>query len=330
MIKVSVCIPTFNQALYIEKAVKSVAKQTFPPYEIIVSDDASTDKTPEILKPLSTEIPILKVIRQPINLGISRNVDACLRSALGDIVIRLDSDDFLLPTFIEKLVPYLQKFPDAGYVHAAVMEIDQYDNPVKERRLIRSSGYQSDKEALKAAVNGYRVAANIIVFRREALEKAGYIRAKANFAEDYYLCASISAQGYGNYYLNEILSSYRVWIDTAKVRQKRKLAEIIGLRQVFEEVLEPAFQENNYDLGSIKKKRSDFACMHADCLGWEEYTASEKEELVQALSTLSDSKKAKAIRWLYLNGYGKILGKILETLNLPKKIIRSFILRIKK
>src|SRR5690606_17142504 len=129
--------------------------------------------------------------------------------------------------------------PKAGYAHAAVMEVDQYDHPVKERRLIRKSGYQSDVESLKAAISGYRVAANIIMFRKEALERVGYIINTADFAEDYYLCASLAAQGYGNCYLNEILSNYRVWMDAGKVRQKRKLAEINGLRQVFTEVLEP-------------------------------------------------------------------------------------------
>src|SRR5690554_4686932 len=169
--KVSVCIPTYNQSLYLEKAIRSVAMQTLTPCEIIVSDDASTDETPEVLDRLSKEISILKIIRQPVNLGISLNVDACLRAASGDFVVRLDSDDILLPAYIERLVALLEKFPKAGYAHAAVREVDQYDNAVKERRLIRESGYHTEADALKAAISGYRVAANIIMFRREALER---------------------------------------------------------------------------------------------------------------------------------------------------------------
>jgi len=327
--RVSVCIPTYNQVLYIEKAVRSVADQSIPPFEIIVSDDCSTDDTPKILKRLSEEIPILKVISQPVNMGISRNVDACLRAATGDYVLRLDSDDFIFPDFIEKISAGLDKHPSAGYAHAAVQEVDQFDKPLKQRKLARASGLQSPEDALKAAVYGYRVAANILMFRREALEKADYIAAKSNFAEDYYLCASIAANGYGNYYLNEILSSYRVWVDAGNVRQRRKLAEIIGLRKVFEEVLEPGFKARNWNTAILTRKRTDFACRHADCLGWAEYNSAEKEELKQELYRLSDARRTKLVAGMYVKGYGGILNKLKKILSLPKSVLKSLILHVK-
>ncbi|MDB5009966.1 MAG: glycosyl transferase, partial [Mucilaginibacter sp.] len=60
---VSICICTYNQALYLEQAVRSAFQQTLLPIEIIVSDDCSTDETPQVLKRLSEELPLLKVIR---------------------------------------------------------------------------------------------------------------------------------------------------------------------------------------------------------------------------------------------------------------------------
>lgn len=328
--KVSVCIPTYNQSIYLEKAIRSAAMQTLTPYEIIVSDDASPDETSEVLERLSKEIPVLKIIRQPVNLGISLNVDACLRAATGEFVVRLDSDDLLLPNYVERLAGVLEDFPQAGYAHAAVMEIDQYGSGVKERRLIRESVYHTEEDALKAAISGYRVAANIIMFRREALEKAGYIKNKADFAEDYYLSVSIAAQGYGNCYIDEVLSNYRVWMDAGKVRQKRKLAEINGLRQVFAQVLEPAYYENEYFLNLVKRKRSLFACIHADCLGWDEYTDNEKKELSDAIDALCNSRRVKFVKWIYLNGYGKAFKKTLWLLDLPKQILKTIVLRYKR
>ena len=53
--KVSICIPTYNQGLYIEKAIRSAALQTVKPFEIIVYDDCSTDETPQILQRLAKE-----------------------------------------------------------------------------------------------------------------------------------------------------------------------------------------------------------------------------------------------------------------------------------
>ncbi|HLU90741.1 MAG TPA: glycosyltransferase family 2 protein [Cyclobacteriaceae bacterium] len=327
--KVSVCIPTYNQSLYLEKAIRSANRQTLAPYEIIVSDDASTDETPEVLNRLSAEIPHLKIIRQPANLGTSLNVDACLRAATGEFVVRLDSDDLLLPGYVEKLVGLLQAFPHAGYAHAAVMEVDQHDRAVKVRRLIRKSGYQKGGDALKAAISGYRVSANIILFRKEALQKAGYIKNIADFAEDYYLCASIAAQGYGNCYMDEVLSNYRVWMDAGKVRQKRKLAEINGLRRVFTEVLEPAYRQNYSILNLIKNKRSAFACQHADCLGWDEYSPAEKKELGHAIDRLSGSKRVKVVKWIYSNGYGESLKKAFWIMGLPKQLLKAIILRFR-
>src|SRR5665213_3251929 len=114
-IKVSVCIPAYNQAAYLEQSIRSCVSQTFKPFEIIVYDDHSTDDTPQILKKLAEQIDCLKVIRQAKNVGISRNVDDCMRAATGDFVVRLDSDDFLAPTYIEKLARLLTNNPGAAF-----------------------------------------------------------------------------------------------------------------------------------------------------------------------------------------------------------------------
>lgn len=318
MIRVSVCIPTYNQALFLEKAIKSAAAQSLAPHEIIVADDASTDETQEVLAKLKGQIPMLRVIRQPENVGISRNVDACLKSASGELVVRLDSDDMLLPYYIETLAALLKEYPQAGYAHAAVIEVDGHDRSIRKRRLLRQSGYQGDAEALTAAIHGYRVAANIIMFRRDALQTVGYIKNSADFAEDYYLCASIAAHGFGNCYVDAVLSKYRIWTDAGKIRQKRKLAEIIGLAKVFDEVLEPALSGHPMMQRKLRKKRTDFACRHSDCLGWNIYSSDEKEELAKALDLLSVAPKVRAVKWIYNNGFGKGLQAIHSLFCLPK------------
>lgn len=329
MMNVSVCIPTYNQAPYIEQAIRSVFNQSYSPFEIIVCDDCSTDNTNKILTYLVKEIPILKVVRQPKNLGISCNTDYCLRLASGDLVLRLDSDDYLLPFYLLKLVRLLKQNPNAGYAHAGVQEIDKDGNFLKKRWLARRSNIQSGTDALKAAAKGYRVAANIILFRKIALEKVGYITATTNFAEDYYLSAALAAAGFGNVYLNEILSCYRVWFDTGKVRQRRKLIEIIGFRKVFEEVLEPAFKQRNWQLGILKKRRTDFVCSHAVCLAWNIYTKNEKMQLVDEFYKMSDTPKVKLFIWLYLNGFGKVINVYGQIISLPKKLIKKSYLLIK-
>ncbi len=312
--KISICIPTFNQAKYLIQAIHSASEQSERPFEIIVSNDCSTDNTSEVLEMLSKEIQELRIINQPVNLGIARNTDACLRLAKGDYVVRLDSDDYLSPYYCEKLAGMLTRFPGAGYAHADVQEIDEHENFLRQRWLARKTGFQSSTNALRSAVKGYRVAANIIMFRKAALEKVNYITGRPNYVEDFHLSASLAAAGYGNVYLSEKLSFYRVWVDEGKTRQRRKLMEIVGVQKVFEEVLEPGFNKKKWCMGKLKKNRNRIARTQADCLGWDVYTVEEKEELKEAILGLSSSISVNFFISLYLNDFGKALGFI-KTIN---------------
>ena len=324
---VSVCIPTYNQSAFIENAIKSAYNQTVMPFEIIIFDDCSTDDTMIVLNKLATQIPSLKIFKQKINVGISMNVDACLRAASGELIIRLDSDDCLSPFYIEKLTQELKNNPHAGYAHAAVQEIDQNGNFLKKRILARKSGYQNDSDALIAMTSGFRVAANILMFKKEALEKVGFIVSKTNFAEDYYLIASLAVAGYGNVYLNEVLSYYRVWIDVKQIRKRRKLDEIIGYRKLFEEVLEPAYLKKNWNKSILIRRKTLFACNHADCLASNVFTNEEKIKLKKELYKLSIATRTKIIIWLYLNGFGNSLIFFKKLKFFIKTLIKSIIWR---
>jgi glycosyltransferase involved in cell wall biosynthesis len=327
--KTSVCIPTYNQAPYLEQAIRSACKQTSLPYEIIVSDDCSSDNTWEVLKRLSQEIPFLKIISHEKNLGIAANTDNCLRMATGDFIVRLDSDDYLAPRYIENLSELLIKNPQAGYAHADVQEIDQHGNLLKQRKLFAKPGLQSSENALKSALKGYRVAANIIMFRRDTLEKVNYLKSRPDFGEDYHLACSISAAGFGNVYVNEVLSYYRVWVDIGCARQKRKLAEINGLCRVFEEVLEPAYERNGWSLSKLKKRKTQFACIHANCLSWKIYNVNEKEKLARELYKLSSSRRTRFFVWLYLNGLGNLMNFFIKVKALCKSLVKNLLLNFK-
>lgn len=323
MMKISVSIPTYNQGQYVEKAILSAFNQTLKPFEIIVSNDCSTDSTMEVLENLKLQVPILKIINQPVNLGIGGNVDACLKAASGDFILRLDSDDYLEPEYCEVMSALLTEYPEAGYGHANVCEVDQFDHTLKNRTLFRSTVYQNGEEALKAAVKGYRVAANILMFRKSALESVHYMAGRPDFGEDYHLAADLAANGWGNVFSPKILSHYRVWTDTGKVRQKRKMRELTGLLSVFKDVIEPAYEQRNWNKSAIEKSKENIACSQSDCLGWDLYTPAEISELARAVSNLSSSGKTKRFIWLNRNGYGKYLKGIKQLQGIVKSFIKD-------
>jgi len=321
MSKISVSIPTYNQGQYVEKAILSAFNQTLKPFEIIVSNDCSTDDTKEVLENLKLKVPILKVINQAVNLGIGGNVDACLKAASGDFILRLDSDDYLEPDYCAVMAALLLEYPEAGYGHANVTEVDQFDHILKSRTLFRSVVYQNSEEALKAAVKGYRVAANILMFRKSALESVHYMAGRPDFGEDYHLAADLAAHGWGNVFSSKLLSHYRVWTDTGKVRQKRKMRELTGLLSVFKDVIEPAFKQRNWDQSPIEKSKETIACSQSDCLGWDLYTPDEIGELAAAVLNLSSSGKTKRFIWMNRNGYGSYL-KHIKQIQIPAQAIR--------
>jgi glycosyltransferase involved in cell wall biosynthesis len=92
---VSVCIPVYNGAAFIAAAVESVLAQTFPDFELIVLDNASTDETPNILKRVKDSR--LRIVRHTANIGATANFNAALREAHGEWVKILCADDLLYP-----------------------------------------------------------------------------------------------------------------------------------------------------------------------------------------------------------------------------------------
>ena len=313
---VSICIPTYNQVAFIELAILSAYNQTYKPIEIIVSDDCSTDTTESILKKLQNEIPILRVLSQPKNVGITTNVNACLKEAKGDLIVRLDSDDLLLPNYVERFVPFFIENSRLGYGHCSIQEINELNNNLNKRILFRKQGIQNCNEALIESLLGYKVAANIIIFRKKALEDVGYIQSKIDFAEDYYLTASISSFGYHNLYLKDILAKYRVWVDIKKARTRRKLSEIKGLKAVFDEVITPSFANRNWSNIKVEKAKLRFAISQADCLGWEIFNIEERKNLLLELRGLSNSYIAQIVYFLFFNRVGWVI-------EFPKRIIRE-------
>jgi hypothetical protein len=287
--------------------VESAFAQTYPHVEVWLSDDCSTDSTAEVAAALQQRFPQLRYHRHAVNQGISGNNNWLLSQPRTDFILRLDSDDVLEPTYLENILPLMEKYPRAGYGHGDVNEIDQNGALCRVRRLHRLGEYQSPEEALRAGVHGYRVAANICVFRREALTEAGFYRPGMNFAEDWDLSVRLADLEWGNVHYGGIVANYRVWEDAALVRPRRKRIELEGSRDVFEKTLIPAFNHRGWDLGPIESRRRAMAVHHAMALDSKYFSPSEREELKAALAQLGDSK-ALSVRLKMLDlGFGPIL-----------------------
>jgi succinoglycan biosynthesis protein ExoO len=99
----SVIIPAYNVSGIIGRAIRSAAAQTFPPREILVIDDCSTDNTVEVVRALGREIASIRLLSTPANGGPAAARNVGLRAAKGDWIALLDSDDAWKPGRLKRL-----------------------------------------------------------------------------------------------------------------------------------------------------------------------------------------------------------------------------------
>ncbi|WP_417069576.1 glycosyltransferase family 2 protein [Niveibacterium terrae] len=104
MALVSLCIPTFNGARFIEESLQSALAQSFRDMEILVVDDGSSDDTLRRVQSLATLDPRIRVVRNEKNLGLVGNWNRCLEIAHGEWIKFLFQDDLLHPQCVEKLL----------------------------------------------------------------------------------------------------------------------------------------------------------------------------------------------------------------------------------
>ncbi len=105
---VSIIMPSWNTAKYIEESIQSVLLQTYQNWELIIVDDCSTDNTDEIVK-LYLNDKRVKYFRNTYNCGAALTRNRALREAHGEWIAFLDSDDLWMPEKLEKQIQFMKK-----------------------------------------------------------------------------------------------------------------------------------------------------------------------------------------------------------------------------
>jgi abequosyltransferase len=106
-IKLSICIPTYNRANFLGAAIDSVIKQATEEVEIVISDNASTDHTEELVREYQTRFPRIRYHKAKENMGADRNFLKVAELATGEYCWLLGSDDALADGAISTVLPML-------------------------------------------------------------------------------------------------------------------------------------------------------------------------------------------------------------------------------
>ncbi len=127
---VSVIIPSYNHERYIQECIEGVLNQTFQDFEVIITDDASTDRTVELIR--SFQDPRIKVFVHDRNRGVSTASNNCINHSRGEFVAIIGSDDAWYPNKLEEQVRYLTGHRNIGAVFGKVEWVDADSRPITD------------------------------------------------------------------------------------------------------------------------------------------------------------------------------------------------------
>jgi len=203
---VSVIMPVYNGARYVEKAIDSVIGQTYPRVELIVCDDGSTDRTWEILKSYRKQYPtLIRIIRLPKNRGESVAANTAYAKAKGAYIARLDADDVAHRLRLERQVAYMQTHPGVIALGSQARVIDGSG---------RTLGHKSAPIGHDAIYTAFAYINPMIhpsvMFRKSLLPKREYLyRSNFESTDDYHTYFELLNHGrFEN--LPDELVSYRI------------------------------------------------------------------------------------------------------------------------
>jgi hypothetical protein len=180
--RVSICIPAYNLARYLPTAIISSQQQTSSPWEIVVSNNHSSDDTELVLRGFSSGI---RIVKPPTHVGYAANCRYVVSQATGTHVVLLAADDALAPAFIREVRPYLAA---AGMVTTGrfdctdKMQVTGYlgGSYIGKKPLAAPAGFRHYLRGCTYSISG-------TVFQRDAVMNVPSLPEDASWVFDWYL-----------------------------------------------------------------------------------------------------------------------------------------------
>ncbi len=231
---VSVVMPAYNAERFISQTLETVLHQTYSNIEILVANDGSTDRTLAILKEYQQKDPRI-VIDNHENMGISKSINRLMKLVKGEIVVRIDADDLMMPTRVEKQVRYLQEHPEVGFLSCDAEFINEKGE---------TFGYQSFKGFNEPADSQKALQSETLII----CAQAGFTTRKSDYwavggynediiyAEDLDLFTRMVENGSVVIILHEPLIKYRLHASSAVASNKNLLRNQIYVELIQENI----------------------------------------------------------------------------------------------
>ena len=179
---ISVIMSVYNEENYIADAIGSILEQTYDNFELIIIDDCSKDKTPDIIRTFNDKR--IRFVQNTENVGLTCNLNKALEMAKGTFIARMDSDDISLPERFERQLCYLYDHPEISLVSC---QTETFGDKKLVENVIK------DPDILKATMLIRPVLAHPgFMFRREVIEKGFRYDESFRQAQDYDFAARLT------------------------------------------------------------------------------------------------------------------------------------------
>jgi len=323
-IKISIIVPNYNHAKYLNKRLESIFNQTYQNFEVIFLDDYSTDNSVEILSKYAKHEKVSHFVKNEKNSGIPfKQWNKGLKLAKGEYIWIAESDDYADSSLLENLLLILENKKNVGFAISQTRKINStseiignYDNWEKHYifnndNILEINGHQFLINNMLRGNNIPNVSA--MLFRKELIDKVGFADESMKFSSDWLLWIkflSISDIGIYSKYLNyrrahpQVTSDmevyyeeyFRVLFYISTINKK------VLMNKIDKIFLNDRIRDTYYNLISIKS------------IGWK-------------------NKVLKSIIILYLNlHFANLLlfiGNLINYQNLEKDIYNKIINRVK-
>lgn len=205
---ITVIIPVRNGAAYIEKAISSVLAQTLKSFQIIVSDNGSTDATASILSKYADD-PCVKIVRQTGQFDMFSHFNKCLEMVETKYFMMLHHDDFLYDaSALEQAHTVLEEFRSLSTVYCDLIFVDKAGRCINQRKFNRKEIANANAIARESVLSTRNLFGIPLLIRSESIKSAKYDN-RLTYAADLDFSITISKHG-EIYHIQKPLIAYRI------------------------------------------------------------------------------------------------------------------------
>lgn len=244
---VSVIMPCYNMEKFIAYTIQSVQGQTYPHWELLIVDDASTDKTAEIVKNIQNQDDRIHFIIKSKHSGIADTRNQCLNMAKGRFLAFLDADDLWHPGKLEQQLQFMTE-RNIGFSYSSYDCVDEAGKSLE--KIVKATGNLNYEAYLRNTIIG----CSTIMIDKTIVGEV--IVPNFRTSEDTATWLNILKKGFLAYAIDQPLTSYRIRQHSASSNKLKASTDLWRVYRQNEKL--PLFKAlvcfSSYAFNAIKKR----------------------------------------------------------------------------